>query len=81
MLKKWIWTEPLPGTLLFAHHRRWDCRQAMLGALRQRDYPKVASWHIGRASAFNAIMFDCNDPLARRYAVRIEKIRKLLDVS
>jgi len=75
----WTWTEPLPGTSVFPHHRRWSCREAIVGALRDRDDPKRAAWWIGRADAFNLIMYDCNDPLAWAYRRRIEKIRKLLD--
>ncbi len=76
--KKWIWSEPLPGTNLFPHHRRWDCRRAIVGALRWLDDPVEAEWYLGRAAAFNAIMFDCHDPLASRYATRIERIREML---
>lgn len=77
-MKKWIWTEPFPGTQLFPHHRRWDCRRAMVSALRCRDAPIEAWFCLGRAEAFNAVMFDCGDPLASRYAIRIEKIRRAL---
>lgn len=73
---KWR-TDALPGTSLYPHHRRWDCRLAIIGALRWRDDPSEREWYLGRAGAFNAIMFDCGDPLAARYASRIEKIRKL----
>lgn len=75
----WIWETPLPGTSLFPHHRRWDCRKAIIEALRWRDTPHEAAWWLGRASAMNAIMYDCHDPLAWRYAVRIDKVRRLLD--
>jgi hypothetical protein len=72
----WRWKSPLPGTMLFPHHRRWDCRKAIIGALRDRDEPERRAWWLGRASAFNCIMFDCQDPLASAYARRIEKARR-----
>ncbi len=75
---KWIWTEPLPGTQLFPHHRRWDCRLAIIAALRRLDEPTEAARFLGRAVAFNAIMFDCRDPLASAYARRIQKIHTLI---
>lgn len=75
---RWIWTSPLPGTSLFPHHRRWDCREALIEALRWRDEPAAAEWYLGRAQAFNAVMFDCGDPLAARYADRIRKVSALV---
>ncbi len=77
----WIWKEPLPGTNFFPHHRRWDCRNAMLTALRFRDDLETSSRAIGRAQAFNAIMFDCGDPMAGRYASRLAKIEKIVDAA
>jgi hypothetical protein len=77
-MKKWFWTEPLPGTSLYPHHRRWDCRRAIIEALRWRDKPAEAAWWLGRAEAFNMVMFDCADPLAAAYAARIEKIRRAM---
>ena len=74
-MKKWIWTEPFPGTQFFPHHRRWDCRRAIVHAMR--CMPDGWYW-IGRAEAFNAVMFDCADPLASAYAARIEKIRRAM---
>ena len=72
----WRWQEALPGTQLFPHHRRWDCRKEIISTLRALDDEDMERvyWHLGRASAFNAIMFDCGDPLAYRYAKRIEKL-------
>jgi hypothetical protein len=78
MTNKWIWSEPLPGTQLFPHHRRWACRREMMAALQRLDTPRDAAWCLGRASAFNAIMFDCGDPLASAYARRIQKIHTLI---
>lgn len=79
---KWLWTDPLEGTTLFPHHRRWDCRVALIEALRYLNDLSTPSsretvvYYLGRAQAFNAIMFDCHDPLASAYARRIEKIRQ-----
>jgi hypothetical protein len=78
MKQKWIWTEPLKGTQLFPHHRRWDCRLAIIAALRWLDEPTEAARFLGRAVAFNAIMFDYHDPLASAYARRIQKIHTLI---
>lgn len=72
---KWRWEQPLPGTTLFPHHRRWDCRIAMVGAMRyMKDDKAEAREYLARARAFNAIMFDCHDPMASRYAIRLDKI-------
>lgn len=71
---KWRWDKPLEGTSMFPHHRRWSCREAMIGALRWRAVPAEAAWWLGRAMAFNLVMYDCGDPLAYRYLLRIRKI-------
>jgi hypothetical protein len=77
------WDDGVEGTSFFPRHRRWDCRKAIIEALREvrdpllPDYER-AWYHIGRAQAFNAIMFDFGDMLAPVYAGRIEKIQKRL---
>jgi hypothetical protein len=74
---RWIWHETLPGTCFFPHQRRWDCAQAIVSALRWLDTPLECARFLARAEAFNAIMFDVNDPLCCAYARRISKIRAL----
>ena len=83
-MSKWTWDKPVEGTSCFPHHRRWSCREAMTYALRMRAYLSgntliEAYRALGRAQAFNAIMFDYGDPMASRYASRIQKIAILLD--
>lgn len=77
-MKKWIWPESPPGTSLFPHQRRWDCREAIIAALRWRNERAEAEFLLGRAQAFNAVMFDCGDPLAACYADRIRKVSALV---
>lgn len=73
--ERWIWDQPLAGTSLFPHHRRWHCRNALLDALRFRDVPSDFWRSIGRADAFNAIMYDVGDPLAYAYRRRIDRAK------
>lgn len=76
----WIWKEPLPGTTLFPHHRRWATRLAMISALQSLpDELCRARCFVARARAFNCIMFDCCDPMASRYAMRLDRIEALID--
>jgi len=75
---KWIWTEPLPGTTLCPHHRRWACKQAYIEALRSMSGdPEISRAHyfLGKAAAYNAVMYDCHDPLAHRLYQRIQKAK------
>ena len=76
----WIYDKPVVGSF-FPHHRRWSCRLAMIAALRNLDSPVQASASLARAVAFNAIMFDCEDPLAACYAGRLAKISKKIDAA
>ena len=71
----------MPGTSFFPHHRRWDTRNAIVHALRciRNNHPVAARIAISRAEAFNCIMYDCHDPLAYRYLMRINRIRAHLD--
>jgi hypothetical protein len=78
------WDDGVEGTSFFPRHRRWDCRKAIISALRDvrdpmdSDY-ESAAYYLGRAQAFNAIMFDFGDMLAPAYAERIEKLKKLIN--
>lgn len=77
---RWFWPKPLGKTSLFPHHRRWDCRNAIVNAARYvNDDRERARYWLGRADAFNCIMYDCKDPLAYRYLQRINKLRQQLD--